>query len=73
MKTCNGCKYAEWRRNKAGKLHPSGEGQCKYEWEAPELPAAFYFSFFVTPKPNGGFINRHEENNKNCPYYQRKD
>jgi hypothetical protein len=26
MKNCTGCKHAEWKRNAAGNLHPSGVG-----------------------------------------------
>lgn len=39
MKTCKGCKYADWRKTKAGKLHPTGDGKCAYEYKVPQLPA----------------------------------
>ena len=31
MKNCTDCKYADWQRTAAGKLHPSGDGECTYE------------------------------------------
>ena len=57
MKTCNGCKYAEWKRTDSGRLHPSGDGKCTYEWKLPPLPQSMYFAGF-TPRILGGTISR---------------
>jgi hypothetical protein len=67
MKSCERCKHAEWNRNVAGNLHPSGDGRCKYPWKSPVLPAAFYF--INPPIPSGGHINRKRENGDHCAYW----
>lgn len=38
---CEGCKFAEWDRNKVGALHPSGNGRCKWFAQYP-LAASCY-------------------------------
>ena len=58
---CNGCKYAEWKLTKNGKLHPSGEGRCNYLKLHPldfNIPAAFYLE---KPRISGGNIERGKE------------
>ncbi|WP_250519477.1 hypothetical protein [Caballeronia sp. NCTM1] len=70
MKTCDGCKYANWERTKGGRLHPSGDGRCMYEFKLPVLPASMYF--FTAPVPSGGFINRRKEFREHCPTYTRE-
>lgn len=36
---CLGCKFAEWKRTAAGRLHPSKDGKCV--WTSPQiLPAS---------------------------------
>ncbi|MDY6857327.1 MAG: hypothetical protein SWO11_22015 [Thermodesulfobacteriota bacterium] len=69
MKKCNDCKFAEWNRTKTGRLHPSGDGQCKYPYKVPQLPGAFYWIGRFGPKPYGGFINRRKELKEHCAYY----
>jgi hypothetical protein len=69
MKKCLGCSYAEWDKTKANKLHPSGNGKCKYPYKIPQPPAAFYFLSGL-PVPCGGFINRNQEHKDHCPYWQ---
>lgn len=70
MKTCNGCKHAEWVRNAAGNLHPSGRGRCTYQYKLPELPACMYW--ISTPSPSGGFfIDRKKELEKHCVYWSK--
>ena len=69
MKNCMGCKYAEWDKTKIGKLHPSGNGKCKYPYQIPDLPNSMYW--IGTPNPLGGFIERKREYDKHCLYYQR--
>ena len=68
MKTCVNCKYAKWRRTSAGKLHPSGDGLCGYEYKIPPLPQSMYW-ICNSPKPCGGNINRSEELKEHCAYY----
>lgn len=72
MKNCLHCRYAEWDRTKSGKLHSSGDGQCKFIWTLPPLPSCKYWISFSQPKPNGGRINRKEELKDHCVYYEMK-
>jgi hypothetical protein len=69
VKTCNGCKYADWKKTAAGRLHPSGNGRCKFQYTIPALPASMYF-IGADPSPCGGFINRKETFKDHCAYYQ---
>ena len=68
MKTCKDCKYADWQRTKAGRLHPSGDGSCTYPFKIPQLPLAFYF-IGGPPSPYGGHISRGREFKEHCPYW----
>ena len=68
MKTCKDCKYADWQRTKAGRLHPSGDGMCAYPFKIPRLPLAFYF-IGGPPSPCGGHISRGREFKEHCPYW----
>ena len=69
MKSCLHCKYAEWLRTDAGKLHQSGRGKCTFDWQMPPLPACRYF--YTIPVLAGGFINRNEEMKDHCVYFAR--
>ena len=69
MKNCMGCKFAEWKKTDAGKLHPSGDGKCTYDFNTPALPACMYWVGTITPSPEGGHINRRTEHKNHCPYY----
>lgn len=71
MKDCTHCRYAEWKRTKSGKLHPSGDGRCKFPYGLPQLPASMYW--IGMPTPSGGWINRREELKQHCPYYAREN
>lgn len=71
MKNCTGCKYAEWKRTKSGKLHPSGDGECTFPWTMPPLPAAKYW--VDRPFPYGGYIHRRRELKDHCVYFDRGD
>jgi hypothetical protein len=76
MKNCTDCKHAEWKRTAAGSLHPSGDGECKYPYKLPPLPASMHWMGWAKatgPTPVGGFINRREELRDHCTYYARKD
>lgn len=72
MKNCTGCKYAQWDETTTGRLHPSGNGKCKYPWEMPELPQAFHWIGRSAPTPYGGYINRRTDLKDHCAYYARK-
>jgi hypothetical protein len=73
MKTCLGCKFAEWDWTKTGRLHPSGDGECIIKIRMPQLPNAFYT---LQPKEElnilGGSINRKTVYEQHCPYYLRE-
>lgn len=69
MKNCTDCKWAKWQRTKAGKLHPSGQGECTKNFIPPVLPAAFFWSSFINA-PCGGLINRRQDHDDHCPYYE---
>ena len=69
MKNCLHCSYADWTRTEAGKLHPSGEGQCKYQFKVPPLPASMYW--LGNPYPCGGRISRRDELKEHCTYFSR--
>ena len=71
MKNCLLCKYADWQKTAAGKLHPSGDGKCTYPWKMPPLPASMYWFGTGQPKPCGGYINRKNELKDHCTYYER--
>jgi hypothetical protein len=68
MKNCTKCKYAEWNKTKTGRLHPSGDGSCTYQYKIPKLPESMHW--ITKPRPYGGWINRNSELNDHCVYYQ---
>ena len=70
--TCVGCKHAEWKKTSAGRLHPSGDGLCRYpiEKNLPPLPAAFYW-LSAKPSIGGGYTNRRRLFETDCPYYEK--
>jgi hypothetical protein len=70
MKNCTHCKYADWKRTAAGRLHPDGSGKCTFPWKMPPLPAAFYWLGAGQATPYGGFIERKREHKEHCPHYQ---
>lgn len=69
MKNCTNCKHAEWKKTAAGKLHPSGNGLCKYPWEMPQLPGSMYWIGLRAPEPYGGQISRKTELKDHCVYF----
>ena len=69
MKNCTKCKYAEWKRGNKGRLHPSGDGECKFPYKIPALPASKFWLSGI-PFPSCGFINRREELKDHCVYYE---
>ena len=69
MKTCKGCKYAEWRVDENGNLHPNGEGYCNYNYKFPPLPGGLnYLSLPVIMR--GSAISRYEKFTRDCVYYE---
>lgn len=74
MKTCVGCKHAAWRRTKADKLNPSGEGRCQYPYKAPPLPVSMYWGWGSGKAltPSGGYINRLDDLREDCIYYEQE-
>ena len=72
MKNCTDCKWALWDTTAAGRLHPGGDGRCKYPYNVPALPQAFHWMYHGTPEPLGGHINRRTDLKDHCTYYARK-
>ena len=73
MKNCTDCKHALWDKTETGRLHPKGEGWCKYPYKVPALPQAFYWMYRGSPEPLGGHISRRTELQDHCTYYARKE
>ena len=71
MKTCNGCKYAMWKKTKTGSLCPSGIGTCEYRYKIPSLPKSMYF--VASPGIVKSAISRHVEFTDHCVYYEGMD
>jgi hypothetical protein len=69
MKICNGCKFAEWKKTKGGKLHPSGDGNCKFKIVLPKLPACKNWIGHTAIYTVEGIINRKALFSDHCPYY----
>lgn len=70
MKTCKGCRHAEWKRTANGKLHPDGSGKCIYEWRMPPLPACkswWSFPFALTTS-----IDRKKDLLIHCPCWEQE-
>jgi hypothetical protein len=69
MKTCDGCKYASWKRAKDGRLHPSRIGKCVYPIKLTALPAVFSYAG-EQPIVVGGDILRGGSLPEHCPCWQ---
>ena len=69
MRNCTDCKYAQWEKTKTGRLHPSGNGKCTYNYKVPQLPASMHWHGGKPLKPLGGQINRKKELKHHCVYY----
>jgi len=69
---CMNCKYADWERTAAGRLHPNGDGKCTAPINLPQLPKAFYW-YGSLPLGGGGFISRKMiEKFEGCQRWQRE-
>jgi hypothetical protein len=78
MSNCTECKFAEWKRTAAGRLHPSGEGRCRWKYESKPIAAAYYWTTYNQkhPTPYGGSIHRKAAKElartRNCPVFQKE-
>ena len=70
MKNCTHCKHARWNKTAAGRLHPSGDGECGYEVKLPQLPQSMYW-FGARPTVLGGHVNRRTELRDHCAHFER--
>ena len=72
MKTCKGCRWAEWKRTASGSLHPSGEGMCGFKVNIPVLPASIRGAYGVKDglrrieEAHRG-VSRKREYQEHCP------
>ena len=69
---CLNCRFAQWYRTDAGRLHPNGSGRCT--WSAPEfkIPKAMYW--LGAQRPSGGHIDRHDpEGYAGCPTWEANE
>lgn len=72
MKTCDGCKHAEWKYTTTGRLHPGGDGRCTWKYKAPALPQSMFWTGRPNPpEPSGGYINRRHPLPDHCVYFTR--
>lgn len=58
---CEGCRWAEWSRTAAGRLHPSGDGRCTWQAEfkiAGSCAVRAYDTFGKPVTVRGGLIRR---------------
>ena len=67
---CTDCKFADWKKTAAGRLHPSGDGRCKWELPTVRLPVSQYF-IGGKQRSYGGHISR-KDDWEQCPQYQRE-
>ncbi|HAY09972.1 MAG TPA: hypothetical protein DCY18_08575 [Thauera sp.] len=67
---CLTCRFAEWVRTDAGRLHPSGQGRCTWVGVLPRS-RSYPFSYRDDP-PTGGFIERRPKTLVflDCPTYE---
>jgi hypothetical protein len=77
MKTCKGCKWAEWKKTANGRLHPSGDGLCAFPVKAPVLPSCISGSYGLRDirrdmeSAHRG-ISRNRELRDHCPCYAQE-
>ena len=71
MKDCTHCKHAEWERTSNGRLSPTGNGKCAYQYKLPPIPASMFWLMNQKPSLCGGSINRRKELSEHCAYWER--
>lgn len=75
---CETCKFANWRRTDAGRLHPSGEGRCTwrktFRVSGSTAGAKLYTGFGEPITAIGGHISRKKgaEFPAKCDTFQRQ-
>lgn len=76
---CLTCAHAEWRKTVTGRLHPSGDGKCRYEVTVP-IPASTptwgygrQATDTSTITIKGGYIRRHGASRAICRTYKAKE
>jgi len=72
MKNCTKCKYAKWKKGNKERLHPSGDGECKFPYKIPALPASKFW-IDKLPIPYSWSINRRTELEEHCIYYKEEN
>ncbi len=77
MKSCDNCKYADWKRTRNGRLHPSKEGRCTFKYKIRPMPNAMWIVVFHGSPSNdtvvtGERIYRGGEYQRHCPTYAPK-
>jgi hypothetical protein len=73
MKSCLGCRFADWQRTRTGRLHPSGDGQCTFVVKVPALPLSMRWGGSWGRNDldaTGGAISRKHSFQSHCPCYQ---
>ena len=62
---CYGCVFADWELTKKGKLHPKGNGQCRWKKKIIlPISSAHYERF--KDEISGGYIWRFSERSDVC-------
>jgi hypothetical protein len=71
---CLTCKLAEWNKTAAGRLHPNGEGMCRWKPAHIPTPRAWKWAWgddLPQPKPFWGQIDRKPEKSiTECETYE---
>jgi hypothetical protein len=73
MNPCLTCRFADWKRTAAGRLHPDGTGRCTWRIPSLALPKAHYYvgggsEKRTIPQPSGGWIERKDA--AECPAFE---
>lgn len=74
---CVGCKFAEWKRTVAGRLHADGSGRCRHPMFTQPIiiPASASLGSNTgrAPQLSGGWIYRHSMYSLNeCPTFEQE-
>ena len=77
---CLTCKLAEWKRTENGRLHPNGQGKCRWKPAHIPTPKAWnwgwrHYTELTQPVPRWGEIDRRPRANyliTECETYEAK-
>ena len=74
---CVGCKFAEWKRTAAGRLHPDCDGKCRHPLFSvpPVVPASATVGYWSggDVKLSGGYIYRYDTRSLNeCKTFEQE-